>query len=225
MDIFYDIPNYEDYQINKNGEVYNKTKDFMLTSSWYANKYIVFLYGKRKSVKVLLSTTFANEILEGFYLISGLETHCISKEGEVYKLSSKSYIKLSKHMFKNNAYLDFVVGNKTYLLHRVLAETFIPNKNNKDYVDHIDGNTLNNNLTNLRWATASENNANRKVASHNTTGYTGISSRKNDWHCRLYYEGECYAKCFSKSDPESFEKAVLWRAEKEKEIFKEFRRL
>lgn len=47
---------------------------------------------------------------------------------------------------------------KTYLLHRLVAQAFIPNPDNKPQVHHIDGNPLNNNLNNLGWATVEENN-------------------------------------------------------------------
>ena len=35
--------------------------------------------------------------------------------------------------------------------HREVARAFVPNPNNYKYVEHIDGNTINNNATNLRW--------------------------------------------------------------------------
>lgn len=46
---------------------------------------------------------------------------------------------------------------KNYYRHRLVAEAFIPNPDNKPCVDHIDGNPNNNALDNLRWVTASEN--------------------------------------------------------------------
>ena len=46
-------------------------------------------------------------------------------------------------------------------IHRLLALTFIPNPENKPCIDHIDRDTTNNNLDNLRWATYKENNNNK----------------------------------------------------------------
>jgi len=45
----------------------------------------------------------------------------------------------------------------TRKIHRVVAEAFIPNPNNLETVNHLDGDKLNNNVENLEWLSASEN--------------------------------------------------------------------
>ena len=47
-----------------------------------------------------------------------------------------------------------------FSVHRLVAQVFIPNPDNKPEVDHIDTNPSNNRVDNLRWATNLENNRN-----------------------------------------------------------------
>ncbi len=65
----------------------------------------------------------------------------------------------------------------TKLIHRLVAETFIPKIEGKNVVDHIDGDSCNNNVSNLRWVTTTENgrNSNNRLYNSNTTGQKNIS--------------------------------------------------
>ena len=68
---------------------------------------------------------------------------------------------------------------KTFLIHRLLAFTFLecPNKN-YDIIDHINGNQLDNRLCNLRFIDKSGNNRNR-IKITNKNGFMGVYKRNN----------------------------------------------
>lgn len=53
--------------------------------------------------------------------------------------------------------------NKTLLIHRLVAETFIPNPNNYACVNHIDENKSNNNVSNLEWCNYEYNNTYKNI--------------------------------------------------------------
>lgn len=64
-------------------------------------------------------------------------------------LSKIGYYQIAFHIDKQQ---------KCFYVHRLLAQIFIPNPENKSEVNHIDGNKLNNSIDNLEWVTRLENN-------------------------------------------------------------------
>lgn len=63
----------------------------------------------------------------------------------------------------NRGYLAVEVRNKTHMVHRLVARAFIPKPIGKDFVNHLDGNKLNNHVSNLEWVTIAENNHHARV--------------------------------------------------------------
>ena len=57
-------------------------------------------------------------------------------------------------------YYEVNLFNKNYTVHRLVAITFIPNPQNKAFVDHINEIKTDNRVQNLRWVTSSENRTN-----------------------------------------------------------------
>lgn len=89
------------------------------------------------------------------------QNYSINERGQVRNDSTGKI--LSQNLNKSNGYLMVSLWKDNegtnYAVHRLLAEAFIPNPENKPTVDHKDGNRQNNRLTNLRWATYAEQNS------------------------------------------------------------------
>lgn len=105
----------------------------------------------------------------------------VSKEGYVLKDGKPK--KLNNSGQYPTIELKGMDKRRNYMLHRVLAKLYIPNPDNKPYINHIDGNKFNYDLENLEWCTHSENmkhavrtglhtNCSKKGEEHNTSKHS-----------------------------------------------------
>ena len=93
--------------------------------------------------------------------IKNFEDYSVTNDGKIY--SYKKGIKREIKVLIGNHGYNYAGfwkkgKNKTLLIHRLVAEAFIPNPNNYPCINHIDGDKFNNNDWNLEWCTYSQNN-------------------------------------------------------------------
>ena len=120
-------------------------------------KYLKAYYGgKLPKIKA----TLEGEIWKD---IEGCSNHQVSNMGRIYVKSINMivYGHLA-HGYRHVNIQDDAGYKHKYSVHKLVAQAFVPNPDNKPQVDHIDSNPLNNKASNLRWVTQEEQFANEE---------------------------------------------------------------
>ena len=152
-----------------------------------------------------------------FKKIEGYDNYSISLEGEVRNEKSGRILKPSLHKGYYQVSLCKNGIRRQVRIHRLIADAFIPKKEGKDCVDHIDSNRSNNSLENLRWCSQKENCQNQSLSKRNTSGVKGVSFIKRDqkWMAHITIDKKLInLGCF-----DTLEEATLVRRAKAHEIF------
>ena len=129
----------------------------------------------------------------------------------------------------NPLYIDIRIGKTTFKAQRIVWLLHDNLLNENEVIDHLDGNPHNNLISNLQSKSYAENSRNRKKASNNTTGHTGICWNKTKtsegYRSRFNnLSGNRISKFFTlgtyKTKENALEAAIKWRNEQLQELNK-----
>lgn len=117
------------------------------------------------------------------------------ENGNLYRIKSSGGMKADSicgwiTVCNGKQYKKINVKRKTYYLHQIiymLHHGYIPK-----YIDHKDGDSLNNKIENLREATQSQNAANQRLRKNNTSGIKGVrfNDRYQKWTAAVMVNGK-----------------------------------
>ena len=142
------------YIIYSDGNVFDKYRNTYLKP--FDNRVTLIGTNNKQykiSINKLLELTFGTNDFKDFEVVKEHPDYIISKTGSLYNTKSKRYVSTTV----KNGYIRYNVNWSRRNMHEVLADQFIPNPNKYNSIDHIDGNKLNNDLSNLEWCDIEEN--------------------------------------------------------------------
>lgn len=116
--------------------------------------------GRRKRENIVDLEITKYDLLEDekrVFIDGNITLYAVSRDGKVRNLNTNYYLKGA--ILNTYRVFNLKINGKQRNIagHRLVAAAFIPNPDNKPFVDHVDGNRLNNNVENLRWVSQQEN--------------------------------------------------------------------
>jgi hypothetical protein len=142
--------------------------------------------------------------------IIGFPDYLVYPDGRVYSKKGKGrFLKQRKHSAGyDRVQLRNSRGCFDKYIHRLVAEHYIPNPENKKEVDHINYIRNDNRVENLQWVTSTENNEFQPIRKDNTSGHKNIrfdkknnrwgfmKQRKNQFIIQKYFKTKTDALCY-----------------------------
>ena len=146
--------------------------------------------------------------------IEGFPNYVIRSDGYVINIKRGREMKNCLHTHSKTGYQKYQCGlyhegkQKNFTVSVLLAKAFIPGQSEeRNSVDHKDQNSLNNNLSNLRWATKSEQGINR-TQPLGDLNEKNISKHGNGYRFEICRNGIKHSKTFK-----TLEESIIYRDE------------
>lgn len=124
--------------------------------------------------------------------ITDYENYSISNFGSVKNNLTN---RILKPKIVNKYYMIDLCKNgtkKPASIHRLVGLYFLEKVEEKETIDHIDRNKTNNHISNLRWATKSEQQKNKNKSKNCLSKWKGVTfdKQKNKWKCHMRIDGK-----------------------------------
>lgn len=160
-----------------------------------------FIYQQTTAVLPKRPTSFSKSLVnrqDGGFLCDAMTKKIPLTQGKFALVDDNDYEELSKYkwyaseMKKRNWYAGRNRKKHEGKDGLILMHRFIMKAKKGTQVDHIDGNGLNNQRSNIRICTNSQNQANKKMPRTNKSGYKGVSWFKRDkkWRAKMIFNGK-----------------------------------